>query len=83
MELPARTPEQLGAVLRARRRQLGLTQAVAGARVGLRPKTLSALEVNPAPSSIRTLFRALSALGLEIVLRPRQREGPPETAPEW
>ncbi len=54
---------QLGMSLQITRKMLGLTQREAGERVGLLPKTISALE---------SLFKYLSALELDIVLRPRK-----------
>lgn len=71
MDYPVRTPDQLAQVLRGRRKTQGLTQKAAGGAVGLLPKTVSALEMSPAKSSIASLFKLLSALGLELVLRPR------------
>jgi HTH-type transcriptional regulator/antitoxin HipB len=81
MEFPVYTPQQLGEAIRVRRKRLGLTQAAAGSVVGLRPKTISALETEPERSSVRTLFRILSALGLEIVLRPKAPIAPSNDVP--
>lgn len=81
----ASTPEQLAALLRGQRRLLGLTQKAAGARVGLLQKTVSALETDPAGSSIASLYKLLSALKLELVLESRQA-GATDTGaprPEW
>ncbi len=71
MENYVQTPAQLGQVLKARRSNLRLTQKKAGGTVGLLPKTISALEISPEGSSISSLFKLLSALDLEIVLRPK------------
>lgn len=71
MEFPAQTPVQLGQILKARRNLLKLTQEKAGQTVGLLPKTISALEITPEGSTILSLFKLLSALDLEIVLRSR------------
>ena len=83
MLLRAQTPEQLASVLRGQRQALGLTQKQAAALVGLLPKTISALELNPERSSVHSLFKLLSALGLELLLQPKA--GPESSAPrpEW
>lgn len=65
------SPAQLAAVLRGRRDVCALTQKQAGVKVGLLPKTISALESDPGRSSVASLFKLLSALGLELVLRPK------------
>lgn len=71
MRLRADTPEQLAAVLRGRRQSLALTQRATGTQVGLLQKTVSALETDPAGSSIASLYKLLSALQLDLVLEPR------------
>ncbi len=71
MENCVQTPAQLGQILKARRSILKLTQIKAGKTVGLLPKTISALEITPEGSTILSLFKLLSALDLEIILRPK------------
>jgi HTH-type transcriptional regulator/antitoxin HipB len=66
-----RTPLQLAMVLSGYRKKLKLTQKQAAENVGLFPKTISALENSPDSSSIASLFKLLSALGLELVLKPK------------
>ena len=68
-EYPVRTPEQLGTLLQAFRKQAGLTQAETAARLGVRQQTLSALERNAASASARRLLELLAVLGVEVVLR--------------
>ena len=68
------TPKQLAMVLNGYRKKLKLTQKQAAENVGLFPKTISALENSPDSSSIASLFKLLSALGLELVLKPRSTE---------
>ena len=75
------TPAQLGPVLRARRRDCGLTQVQAASNVGLLPKTVSALELDPTTSTVASLFKLLSALDLEVILRPRGTDEPDRT--DW
>jgi HTH-type transcriptional regulator/antitoxin HipB len=70
-EYPIYTLQQLGQALRNQRKALGKTQGATGADVGVLTKTVSALESNPGASSIASLFKLLSALDLELVLRPK------------
>lgn len=71
MEYVARTPEQLGTILRGNRTLLALTQQAAGAKVGLKQSTVSALENAAGASRIESLYKLISALNLELVLRER------------
>lgn len=75
MDYLARTPKQLAHVLRGHRRQKRLSQKEAGDRVGLLPKTISAIESEPDRSSLQSLFKLLSALELELVLREKGGAG--------
>lgn len=72
----ARTGKQLGAILRRVRRQAGLTQGSLGARTHLRQGTVSRLEAGEPAVQLRTLMEALSALNLELVVRPRSQGSP-------
>jgi HTH-type transcriptional regulator/antitoxin HipB len=83
VEYTARTPKQLAQVLRAQRTSKRLTQKAAGASVGLLPKTISAMESSPERSSVESLFRFLSALDLELVLRPKSSGSRKSPAAEW
>lgn len=76
MEQTARTPQQLGAAVRRKRKQMGLTQDELGTRIQLRQATISKLEAGEPATRIKTLLDVLSALDLEIVIRPRTRTGP-------
>jgi len=73
MEQITRTPRQLGTLLRRRRRELGLTQEALASRIHLRQATVSALENSAADSRLATLFDTLSALDLELLVRPRSK----------
>jgi HTH-type transcriptional regulator / antitoxin HipB len=83
METVVRTPQQLSQTLRAQRSRKGLTQSLAGATVGLLPKTISALETRPEGSSIESLFRLLSALNLELLVREKSSSGHDRSHSEW
>ncbi len=71
MDYTAYTPHQLAQALRSQRKSLRFTQKGVGVSVGLLPKTISALESSPQRCSVESLFKLLSALELELVLRPK------------
>ena len=85
MDYVARTPAQLGPILRSIRAERGLTQQDAGVKVGLKQSTVSALESDSARSSVDTLYKLLSALGLELVVRykPSDRGTARTRKQEW
>ena len=74
MNYAVHTPRQLGQVLRGQRKTQQLTQSEVGASVGLLPKTISKLELDTEATTIESLFKLLSALQLELILRPRSQE---------
>ncbi len=69
----ARNEKQLGAILRRARKQSGLTQGALGDHIHLRQGTVSRLEAGEPAVQLRTLMAALSALDLELVVRPRSK----------
>jgi HTH-type transcriptional regulator / antitoxin HipB len=71
MEQIARTPKQIGAAIRRRRRSAGLSQTALGEKTGLRQATISALENGEPGTQLRTLIGVMAALGLEMVIRER------------
>jgi HTH-type transcriptional regulator/antitoxin HipB len=71
MNQVARTPAQIGAIVRRARRSRGLTQGELGSRIGLRQATISKLEKGEPATQIRTLLDALTALDLHLVIAPR------------
>lgn len=80
MNTTAHTPKQLGQVLRGQRKSQTLTQKEAAKMVGLLPKTISKLELAPETATIESLFKLLSALQLELVVRSKLQESPTR---EW
>ena len=76
----ARTPQQLGAVLRGYRRERKLTQQAVGAGCGLPQSAVSQVEANPTTTSLARIYRLLSALDLELVVRPK---GSAAVKTEW
>jgi HTH-type transcriptional regulator/antitoxin HipB len=86
VDYPVRTPEQLGSVIKGFRAVREITQAELGRRTGLAQNAISEFERDPGKSSIRKLYRLLSALGLEIALRevaPPVRTKRAKSAPAW
>jgi len=83
MHVPVHTPEQLASVLRGQRQASKLTQKQAAALVGLLPKTISAMESDPERASVGSLFKLLSAIGLELVLQPKTRTKSAASKTEW
>jgi HTH-type transcriptional regulator/antitoxin HipB len=69
----ARTPKQVGNALRRRRRSQDLTQKNLGEKTGLRQATISRLEGGEPGTQLRTLFDLITALDLELLIRPRTR----------
>ncbi len=81
MDYVVRTPQQLGQVLKACRKKRRLTQSLVGAKVGVRQGQISSIETHGADITVDTLYRLISALGLELVLRDmRARDARPT---EW
>ena len=68
-----RNEKQLGAILRRTRKQEGLSQSELGERTDLRQATISKLEAGSPTAQIRTVMEILSALKLELVVRPRSQ----------
>jgi HTH-type transcriptional regulator/antitoxin HipB len=73
MDQIARTPKQIGAIVRRERRKRNLTQDELGSRVHLRQATISRLEAGAPATRLSTLLDILPTLDLEIVVRPRTK----------
>lgn len=80
MSASAHTPKQLGQVLKGQRKLQQLTQKEAAEQVGLLPKTISRLELAPETATVESLFKLLSALRLELVVRSKSQES---SEKEW
>ena len=70
-DYPVRTEQQIALLIKAFRKAKGLTQADLANALGVTQQTASALERNPATTSVSRFMRTLSALGVELVLRER------------
>ncbi|MBX9906094.1 MAG: helix-turn-helix domain-containing protein [Burkholderiales bacterium] len=69
----ARTPKQIGEIVRRRRQTLKQTQVQMGKQVRLRQATISKLETGEPGTRLSTLFDVLTALDLELVIRSRSK----------
>ena len=70
------TALQLGQLLRAARKQRGLTQAEVGARLGLSQNRVSHLEGHAEELSVKQLLTWCAVVGLELSLSQRQGTAP-------
>lgn len=80
--------EQLPALLKAFRKQAGLTQGEAALRLGVTQQALSALERNAEKVSAERLLHLLGILGVEMVLQekpasPGRESRPVGERPQW
>ena len=73
-EILATSADQLGQILKGVRKDLGLTQEQLGRKVGLHQKEISKMENGMSRTSVDRLFRLLSALEFELVVRPRDSD---------
>ncbi|MDV6316458.1 helix-turn-helix domain-containing protein [Idiomarina sp. HP20-50] len=64
-------PKALAVYLRDERKRRGLSQSVVADEVDLRQGTVSRFESTPEKMQLDTLFRLLSALELELSVKPR------------
>jgi len=72
----ARTPKQIGEIVRRRRQAQKQTQVQMGKQVRLRQATISKLETGEPGTRLSTLFDVLTALDLELVIRSRTKSSP-------
>lgn len=82
------TAEQLPALLKAFRKQAGLTQGELAVRLGVTQQTISALERNAQKVSAERLLHLLGILGVAMVLQVKRSQADQETStagarPEW
>lgn len=67
----ARSPDQIGAIIRRHRRKLNLSQSKLGERAGLRQETISLIETGNPATRIDTILAILAALDLEFQVTAR------------
>lgn len=72
----ARTPTQIGAILRRQRQLADLTQTELARRAGLRQATVSEIESGQGATKIGTICDLLVALDLELSINRRSKSSP-------
>ncbi len=77
--MQVRSIRDLGAVVRGRRRDLGLTQADLAVRAGVSRKWVYEFEAGKPTAELRLVLRTLDALGLALELGYKDG-GPPPAA---
>lgn len=70
----ARTPNQLGNLIRRARKHRGLNQTQLGERAGLRQETISLIEAGNPATRLDTILAVMAALDLEFQVEPRTRK---------
>ncbi|MDQ0573312.1 HTH-type transcriptional regulator/antitoxin HipB [Variovorax paradoxus] len=82
MDYPLRFVDQLRPHLRALRKKRGLTQAQAGALVGVSQARIAEIEANPGAVGLEQLTKLLSTLGATFFLREDTPSGGVQNAME-
>lgn len=78
----ARSPKQIGSLIRRARKKRALSQQALGQKTGLRQETISLVESGNRATKIETLLSILSALDLEFQIAPRSTSWDAETESE-
>ena len=68
----ARSPEQIGNVIRRARKKTGMSHAELGEKTGLRQGTISLIESGHPAAKLETILAVLSALNLEFQIHSRE-----------
>jgi len=74
MDVPARTPRQLGNLIRRARKRRGWSQSELAERVGIRQGTISLIETGNPATRVDTLLALLAALDLELQVASRLKD---------
>ena len=72
----ARSPKQLGNIVRRARKKRGFTQTDLGASAGCRQETISLIEAGNPATRINTLLSVLASLDLELRVVTRSKGSP-------
>lgn len=78
-----RIPEHAGPLLRALRKQRGVSQKELASQLGVSPPTLSVLEKDASTASLQRVMRVLALLDMELVVRPRNKGAAGEAPSPW
>jgi HTH-type transcriptional regulator/antitoxin HipB len=77
-----RTPADLGAVVRDRRKRLGLDQAELAARIGVSRQWVIGVEHGRSRAEIGLVLRVLDDLGIRLDTRLKEGPRQPPTTPD-
>jgi HTH-type transcriptional regulator/antitoxin HipB len=77
-----RTPADLGALIRDRRRGLDLDQAELASRVGASRLWINQVERGKSGASLGLILRTLTVLGIELSAAPRNKTPASATIPD-
>ena len=80
-QLVITTPQQVGEILRGRRKARRISQQHIAAKLGISQGRLSTLEANPSSMPLDRLIMVASMLGLELVLQ--EKSDAPTSSSEW
>lgn len=69
----ARSPKQIGNIIRRARKHRGWNQTQLGERAGLRQETISLIETGHPAAKLDTLLDIFTALDLEFQVAPRSK----------
>jgi HTH-type transcriptional regulator / antitoxin HipB len=78
ISIPVRTPGDIGALIRERRRELGLDQAELAAKVGATRLWIGQIEKGKPGASLGLVLRTLAALGVVLATRPESAGAVPD-----
>ena len=67
----ARTPQQIGNLIRRARKRNDLSQTELASRAGVRQETISLIETGNPAAKLQTILDVLAALSLEFRVSPR------------
>ena len=77
------SPKILGQILKSARNQNGLNQYQAGNLVGITQAMVSRIERGESNARIDTIFRLLAALGMEMIVKPREKTPDLSVGDNW
>jgi HTH-type transcriptional regulator/antitoxin HipB len=80
MQYPVNTSVQLRAVLRGLRQNRGLSQAQAGALIGVSQKRIARIEAKPGVTSFDQITKLVATLGGRLLLEQDQAASPEASA---
>jgi len=69
----ARTPQQIGNLIRRARKKNGLSHTELASRAGVRQETISLIETGNPAAKVQTILAVLAALNLELRVTPRSK----------